>query len=104
LTLDRPLPFGDNTVDKITMENTFGILSKEEREATVKEIGRTIKPGGTVVLLDGDAPETLARQLEIVEGIRTAGKEVTYTTALKDLGGGVMARVTTVTVGKARGC
>ncbi|MFC1824757.1 class I SAM-dependent methyltransferase [Thermodesulfobacteriota bacterium] len=49
----RKLPFGDNTFDAVLSCKVFhNITNREERKKTIQEIGRVLKPGGWLGIID----------------------------------------------------
>jgi ubiquinone/menaquinone biosynthesis C-methylase UbiE len=61
--LGERLPFADESVDIITLENA------PIRQATISEIARVIKPGGDIRLVGPASPEVLAAQQRIAEAV-----------------------------------
>lgn len=49
-SLTEPLPFDDNTFNKVVSNNTFYNINREGRLDAARELNRVLKPGGKIVL------------------------------------------------------
>jgi ubiquinone/menaquinone biosynthesis C-methylase UbiE len=51
------LPYPDASIDRVVSSFMFHHLQGDEKERTLREVRRVLRPGGTVSLLDFDGPE-----------------------------------------------
>lgn len=79
--LSRALPFADSHFDRVVSSLFFHHLSWDEKESTMREIHRVLKPGGEVHVADwGKATDPLMRALfvpvQLLDGFRNTEDNV----------------------------
>jgi ubiquinone/menaquinone biosynthesis C-methylase UbiE len=59
------LPFANGSFDRVSITFMFSLLSLSEKEATLREIARVLRPGGSFHLLDLLKPPPLGVSLKV---------------------------------------
>ena len=79
--LSTSLPYPDQTMDLVTCSLLLHHLSDEDKEQTIREIGRVLSPGGSLALVDWGKPANEAMRvlfygLQLFDGFDTTTANV----------------------------